>query len=135
MKTTGILMILISLILLSCKDDDQDVSEKFVLLTTPVWESESLLVNGVDASGPGGMLENFKGDAEFNEDGTGYFGEYTGTWQFSEDETQLIITAVGLPFPIVAVILELTASSLKIRTEFPNPPQDNLIIDMAFRAK
>ena len=43
----------------SCGKESQ--SEKFKLLTGPVWASDSLLVNGVDASGPGGITGKFQG--------------------------------------------------------------------------
>ena len=45
----------------SCSKDT--TSERFKLLTGPVWTTESLLANGIDASGPGQILEKFKGDA------------------------------------------------------------------------
>ena len=62
----------------------------------------------------------FKGDAKFNEDGTGHFGVYTGTWRFAYNETQIVITTDSLPVPLTAKIAELTKLSLKITTIFPN---------------
>jgi hypothetical protein len=116
----------------SCQKESQ--SEKFKLLTGPVWASDSLLVNGDDASGPGGLLENFKGDVKFNEDYTGNFGTYTGTWRFAAGETQLVISSTALPIPLTAIITELTQSSLKVTTTFLVPP-DTLKIRMTFKAK
>ncbi len=137
MKKTGLLLLLLSLLVyVSCdKDDDDDVSERFRLLTSPVWVSEELLVNGIDASE--GLLANFKGEADFREDGTGSFGELSGNWEFRQDETQIRITTPAYPFPINANIVELTASSLIITTLFPNPEnlQETLDIRMSFRAK
>jgi hypothetical protein len=113
-----IFLILISLAILSCNKDGE--SERFKLLTGPTWSSDSLLANGIDASGPGGMLEKFKGDAKFNTDGTGSFGAYTGKWRFAYDETQIVIETDSLPIPLTTQIAELTASSLKITTSVPN---------------
>jgi hypothetical protein len=117
----------------SCSKDSQ--SEKFKLLTGPVWASDSLLVNGVDASGPGGLLEDFKGDVKFNKDYTGKFGSYTGKWRFAFNETQLVISSDSLPIPLTAIIAELTESSLKITTSYQIPPSINLYIRMTFKPK
>jgi hypothetical protein len=112
----------------SCQKDTQ--SERFKLLTGPVWASDSLLVNGADASGPGGLLENFKGDVKFNEDYTGNFGSYTGKWRFAFDETQIVISSDSLPIPLTAIIAELTQTSLKITTSY-----SSVNIRMTFKAK
>jgi len=119
----------------SCKKNSQ--SEPFKLLTGPIWASDSLLANGVDAGGPAGMLENFKGEAKFNEDGTGYFGIYTGTWRFAYNETQIVIKTDFLLLPLTTKIAELTKLSLKITTSFPNPinPSTPINIRMTFKAK
>ena len=119
----------------SCKKDSQ--SEPFKLLTGPVWVSDSLLANGVDAGGPAGILFNFKGEAKFNQDGTGYFGVYTGTWRFAFNETQIIITADSLALPLTTQIAELTSNSLKIKTSYPNllNPAAPILIRMTFKPK
>lgn len=130
-KSIGFLLVIISaLLVFSCEKEDDDQSERFVLLTSPVWVSDSLLVNGVDASGSDQLLEEFDGEVEFNEDGTGRFGDYTGTWNFTANETQLVISTAALPFPITAGIEELTSSSLKIETNF-----DTQVIRMTFKPK
>jgi hypothetical protein len=119
MKNLATLFIIfLSFSIFSCKKDSE--SERFKLLTTPTWSSDSLLANGFDASGPGGFLEDFRGDARFNKDGTGKFGIYEGTWRFAYDETQIVIETDSLPIPLTTRIAELTASSLKITTSFPN---------------
>lgn len=119
----------------SCEKDDR--SERFKLLTEPAWATDSLLANGVDASGAGGLLEKFKGDAKFKEDGTGNFGKYSGTWRFNTEETQLTIVTDSMPLPIIADIKELTAISLKITTLVPNPldQYNPFKIRMTFKAK
>jgi hypothetical protein len=117
----------------SCNKDSY--SEKFKLLTGPVWASDSLLVNGVDASGPGGILEGFRGDVKFNDDYTGNFGSYSGKWRFAFNETQLVISSDSLPIPITAVIAELNEASLKITTSYQIPPYGDLNIRMTFKAK
>jgi len=131
------IMITISafVIAVSCKKESQ--SDRLTLLTTPVWKSDSLLVNGADASGTGGMLELFKGDAKFNEDGTGYFGSYTGTWRFATNETQIVITSPALPLTLTTLIAELTSTSLKVTTSYPNlaNPSEPIKIRMTFKAK
>jgi len=121
--------------LTSCNKDS--VSETSKLLTGPVWVSDSLLANGVDASGPEGMLKNFKGEAKFNDDGTGYFGSYVGTWRFASNETQLVILSDSLPIPVTTVIAELTTASLKVTTSYPNPMNPTIAakIRMTFKAK
>lgn len=118
----------------SCKKETQ--SENFKLLTGSSWISDSLLVNGTDASEPGGLLYKFKGEARFNADYTGTFGVYSGTWRFAAGETQLVIASDSLPIPqLTTNIVELTALSLKITTSFPIIGSDPLNIRMTFKAK
>ena len=126
--------VVVSFIAFSC---EEEVSERFRLLTTPVWTSDSLLAEGIDAGNPGGILENFKGDAQFNEDGTGVFGKYEGTWKFVYDETQLTISSDSLMVPLTANIVELNEISLKITTSYPvkTDPDNPLDIRMTFKAK
>ena len=116
------------------KKDDQ--SERFRLLTGHVWKSDSLLVDGNDGSGPGGILEKFVGDAEFKEDGTGYFGQYVGTWYFSNSEQDITIVSDSLAFPLTSSIVELTNLSFKITTSYPSPaPGVNFDIRITFKPK
>jgi hypothetical protein len=131
-----LLMITGCLSVLSCQKKESQ-SDYFTLLTTPVWKSDSLLVNGADASGTGGMLELFKGDAKFNADGTGNFGSYTGTWRFANNETQIVITSPSLPLTLTTLIAELTNTSLKVTTSYPNlaNPSQPIKIRMTFKAK
>lgn len=135
MKNLTLLLLFSACIIFACRKDEK--SEKFLLLTGHPWVSDSLLMNGVDASGPGQQLEKFKGNIEFREDGTGYFGQYTGTWRFSFNETQLVIDSDSLSVPLAALIDELTGVSLKINTSFPNliDPQNPFDIRMTFKPK
>jgi hypothetical protein len=136
MKNFALLLILTEFFYISsCKKDSQ--SDAFTLLTGPTWVSDSLLANGVDASGPDGMLVNFKGEVKFNEDGSGNFGVYTGTWRFAYNETQIVIETDSLPIPLTTKIAELTKISLKITTSYPNPlnPATPTNIRMTFKAK
>jgi hypothetical protein len=123
------------LLVFSCNKDDR--SERFKLLTEPTWATDSLLANGVDASVPGGVLVKFKGDAKFEEDGTGYFGKYKGTWRFNVEETQITIITDSMPLPIVTNIKVLTSASLKVTTIVPNPLDqlNPFNIRMTFKAK
>jgi hypothetical protein len=135
MKNLALLLILTGCIFCtSCKKDSQ--SESFKLLTGPTWASDSLLADGKDASGPGGMLENFKGEAKFKADGTGYFGIYIGIWRFAFNETEIIITTDYLP-PLTTEIAELTKVSLKVTTSYPNllNPTAPIRIRMTFKAR
>jgi hypothetical protein len=129
------LTISVCLFLAFCKKDSQ--SEKFKLLTGPVWASDSLLADHVDASGPTGRLKDFKGDVIFRPDGTGNFGKFTGTWKFVYNETELLITSDSLAYPLTTKIVELTANSLKVTTSIPNilPPPPSINIRMTFKAK
>jgi len=134
----NILMLLIIsglFIAYGCEKDKR--SERFKLLTGQTWTTDSLLANGADASGTGGLLEKFKGDADFREDGTGNFGVYTGTWRFNVEETQLTIVTDSMPLPIIANIKELTSISLKITTVVPNPldQMNPFNIRMTFKPK
>jgi hypothetical protein len=133
-KLYFLLIIAAGLLVFSCNDKK---SERFILLTTPVWTTDTLLADGVDASGPGQLLNKFKGDAKFYENGTGYFGNYQGEWMLSVDEKNLTIITDSLPIPIVADIRELTESSLKITTSVPNPLNltDPFNIRMTFKVK
>lgn len=119
----------------SCKKEEK--SERFLLLTGPTWAADSLLAGGVDASGPGQVLENFKGDAKFNVNGTGDFGNYSGQWRFNDTETELTIITDDLPVPINCSIIELTTLSLKITAIVPdmNNPPAMLDIRMTFKSK
>jgi len=119
MKNLALLFLIsLSIAIISCNKDSE--SERFKLLTDPVWKSDSLLANGVDASGPGGVLEKFKGEVKFNRDGTGKFGVYEGNWRFAYNDTQIVIETDSLPIPLTTKIAELTAASLKITTSYPN---------------
>lgn len=133
------LMISFLVFIYSCEKDKED-SDRFALLTGSVWQSDSLLVNGADASGPGQLLTNFMGEARFNEDGSGTFGNYSGTWRFAQRDTELVIQSDSLPYglPLSTKILLLTQEDLKVSTSFPdvtnisNPP---LQIRLTFKAK
>jgi hypothetical protein len=132
-----ILLAAFGLLVFACSDDGDDRSERFRFLTGVTWESDSLLVDGSDASGPGQRLEKFKGEARFREDGTGTFGEYSGTWNFAVSETTIEILTDSLPGLLTVNIEELTASSLKVTTFFPNfeLPDQPFNIRMTFKAK
>ena len=133
MKSLALILIISGLLaVFGCKKDKE--SERFKLLTTPTWTTDSLLANGVDASGPGQLLEKFKGNAKFNKDGTGYFGVYPGTWRFNSTETQLIIETDSLAIPVITDIVELTNASLKVTTLFVIL-QNTYNIRMTFKPK
>ncbi len=121
----------VTIIVSSC--NKEKVSDRFSLLTSHTWTSDSLLANGVDASDPGEMLALFKGDASFNEDGTGTFGQYTGTWMFTDNETNVAITSPDLPFALTTHIVELTRTSFKVTFTFPGVTPTN--IRMTFKPK
>jgi hypothetical protein len=119
----------------SCNKEKE--SERFKLLTDPIWVTDSLIANGVNAGGPGGVLYKFLGDAKFEKDGTGYFGKYIGTWRFNLDETELVISSDSIPIPVIADIKELTSVSLKLTTVMPNPQDlaQTYNIRMTFKPK
>jgi hypothetical protein len=125
------LLMAITIIVLSC--NKEKVSDRFTLLTSHTWTSDSLLADGVDASDPGEMLALFKGDARFNEDGTGTFGQYSGTWMFTDNETNVAITSPDLPFALTTHIVELTRTSFKVTFTFPGTTPTN--IRMTFKPK
>lgn len=133
-KLAFLLIIAAGVMIIACKEK---YSERFLLLTTPSWRADSLLANGVDASGAGQLLAKFVGDAKFNKDGTGSFGKFTGEWMLSVDEQNLTITTDSLPIPIVASIKTLTSTDLKITSSVPNPLDilNPLNIRMTFKAK
>jgi hypothetical protein len=126
------LMISVLILFTGCKKNDS--SDRFTMLTSPVWASDSLLANGIDASDPGELLAKFKGDAKFKEDGTGYFGIYQGTWYFAFEETQIVIRTDSLPIPLTTLIKELTKTSLKVTTSYPGALSP-IAIRMTFKAK
>lgn len=115
----------------ACGKDRQ--SERFELLTAHVWTSDSLLADGVDASGTGGILEKFKGDVTFRKDGTGTFGQYNGTWAFTDDETNLAIDSPDLPFTLTTHIVELKTTSLKVTLTYPGVTL--IAVRMTFKPK
>jgi hypothetical protein len=120
----------------SCKKDETK-SERFILLTSHIWVADSLLANGNDESGDTGLLRKFRGDTKFNEDGTGYVGEINGTWDFADNENAIIIISDSLPIPVTTLIEELTQTSLKITTSYPDPlnPMDPMDVRMTFKPK
>ena len=127
--------ITICVLIIACSKEEK--SERFKLLTTPVWTSESFVATGTDTSGVGAIIKQLKGDAKFNEDGTGYFGSFTGQWRFNPDETEITIVAQSLPLPIVTEIILLTAQSLKLNAPvtIQSHPQDLIDLLMTFKAK
>lgn len=141
MKKLALLLIISGCLFASACNKDK-TSERFKFLTGPVWTTDSLLANGDDASGPGQLLEPFKGDAKFKEDGTGYFGTHTGQWSFFSGETEIKITT-DLPvfgqviIPIICDIVELTSISLKITVIVPNQanPAEPHHLRMTFKAR
>ena len=126
----------ITILCLACKKEDGN-TERFNLLTSHLWVSDSLLVAGQDASGPGQLLENFVGDASFRKDGTGYFGKYQGSWYFTNNENYITINSDSLLLPLTSMIRELTQVSFKITTSFPNQadPGNPFDIRITFKAK
>ncbi len=130
-------LVIVASVYISCKKETTS-SDNLNLLTNHIWTADSLLADGKDASGQGGLLEMFKGDTKFNEDGTGYVGEITGTWKFSNDEeTAVTITSDSLAIPVTANIAELTSKSLKLTTVFPLPttPVTTAAVRMTFIPK
>ena len=130
-KIMLLLMPAMLIMAVSCGKEKQ--SERFKLLTAHAWTSDSILAGGVDASGTGQMLEKFKGDVTFKEDGTGSFGQYTGTWMFADNETSLAIASPDLPFPLTTHIVELKATSLKVTFTYPAAIPVN--VRMTFKPK
>lgn len=133
MKNVVLLLIITALIVASSCGKEKD-SDRFTLLTSHAWASDSLLADGVDASGPGEKLEKFKGDATFNKDGTGTFGQYLGTWMLVDNDANLAISSPDLPVPSIATtIVELTSTSLKVTFIYPDLVPLN--IRMTFKPK
>ena len=135
MKYTGIALLLLALVLsFGCKKEEEETP--FELLTGPTWMSDSLLVNGENAAGPGGLLEGFQGEAKFNTDLTGTFGNYSGTWRFASNETQLIISSEALDVPLPTNIIELSETDLKLEAIFPDPENSSqtILIRLTFKA-
>ena len=134
MKKLTLILVLISLSLIyySCNKKDAK-SDRFIFLTDNIWLSDSLLVNGVDASG--GLLAIFVGEAKFNEDGTGTFSQNAGGWYFTDNETDITITSEDLPLPLTCNIVTLTATNFKITTSFEDPIAGQLAIRITFKAK
>ena len=134
-KLLVLILTITGLIAFSC--DDTDVTANFSNLTSNIWAADSLLANGVNAGGPGELLEDFNGILLFNEDGTGTFGVYEGSWYFAYEETQMVLSSDSLIMPLTAIIEELTGVSLKMTTVFPNTiyPDNPTNIRMTFKAE
>ncbi len=127
------ILIITTFFAFSCGEEDE--SSRFNILTSNIWLSDSLIANGEDASGSGEMLEKFKGRAIFNKDGTGTFGGYEGTWHFAYEETKIVLASDSLIMPLTTNIEELTNSSLRVTTSFPNmlDPENPTAIRLAFK--
>jgi len=136
MKKVALFLIIATLVIAySCKDDE---SERFKFLTEATWTPVSLKANGVDATGPGGILEGFSGEVRFNVDGSGTFGTYSGEWTFAASEEKLVITTTVLPISITLTIVQLTSTSLSLQGSFPDPNNltgPPITIEMTFSAK
>jgi hypothetical protein len=128
-------IILFGMILISCTKEAP--SQQYNYLTGVTWLTDSLLANGEEAGGIGGLLEKFKGEANFRKDGTGKFGTYTGKWNLAFDDTQIMIKADSLPITLTTQIIELTQVSLKVTTEYPNlaVPEEPIKIRMTFKSR
>jgi len=133
MRNIVIWVLLVGLLLAASCNKDQG-SERFDLLTSHAWTSDSLLADGIDASDPGELLEKFKGDVVFNKDGTGTFGQYTGTWHFVDNETNLAIKSPELTVTLTTHIVELTETSLKVTFSYPTL-EGSKNIRMTFKPK
>lgn len=129
MKKIFILLFITASFIYAC-DKKEGNSERFNNLTGITWESDSLLADGQDASGPGALLEDFKGEAHFYENGTGVFGNYDGTWAFNNTETQLIINSPDLLAALTVNIVELTSTSFKVTTQFPSQTNPGTYINI-----
>lgn len=137
MKIRRLLILIAAVVVTAAACKKEEGSERFRILTGTIWQSDELLIDGQDASGTGQALENFVGEAEFKKDGTGTFGQYTGTWYFSNNENNITITTTDLPVPLTTSIEELTKQSFKITTLFPiwgDPSAPNLV-RITFKAK
>ena len=121
MKKTLLFFAFVSLVyvFVSCKKNELTPEEKMNFLTSHIWAADSLLADGVDEGSAGGLLEIFNGDTKFNEDKTGYVGDIVGTWEFSDNESSLVITSDSLLIPVTMTIEELTEQSLKLTTIYP----------------
>ena len=115
----NIVPLLLITMLVSAAACKEKTSDRFELLTSHAWTSDRLLANGVDASDPGEILEKFKGTITFNEDGSGTFGQYTGTWMFVDNEANVVIQSPDLDAALTAHIVELTKKSLKVTFVYP----------------
>lgn len=127
------ILIITTFFAFSCGKEEE--SARFNMLTSIIWLSDSLIANGEDASGPGELLEKFIGKAIFNKDGSGTFGDYIGTWHFAYDETKIVLASDSLIMPLTTNIEELTNTSLKITTSFPNmlDPENPTAIRLTFK--
>jgi len=133
MRNIVIWLMLTGLVFAAACNKDK-TSDRFSLLTSHVWTSDSLLADGEDASGPGEILEKFKGDVIFEEDGSGTFGQYTGTWMLVDNETSLAINSPELTFTLTTHIVELTKTSLKVTFSYPTL-EGSKNIRMTFKPK
>lgn len=134
-KLIYLTFVAVALFLYSCSKDKE--SERFTLLTTPVWTTESITATGADTTGVGVLIKLIRGDAKFNTDGTGTFGMFSGKWSLNSDEDQITITTLALPSSIVADILTLTNQSLKLSADITiaTHPQDLINLVLSFKVK
>lgn len=130
-----VLVILSVIVIFSCDTKEEaPVLTPYEMLTTRIWLSDSLLANGQEAGGEGQLLEKFNGEAEFRTDGTGTFGEFTGSWNLSADNKEITIQTDSMP-AFVTQVVELSLVSLKITTPFEIMPGEVINIRMTFKKK
>jgi hypothetical protein len=115
-----VFFLIISTCLLGYTGCEKKKSERFKLLTTPVWTTDSLLANGVSvyASGPYSFLLKFKGE-----------------WRLNTDETEITIVTDSLPIPLICDIVLLNLQNLKITTAVPDPANQMVSIDIRMTFK
>ncbi len=137
MRRNLLFFAILALITLAASCNKNDDEDRFEIITGQSWQTDSLLVDGQDASQPGQILHKFKGEARFNRDATGTFGQYSGTWRFTNNRTAVEIKTDSLPIPLLANIAQLNRQSLKITTAYPSPndPNVDMKIRMTFKSK
>ncbi|MBC5774986.1 lipocalin family protein [Pontibacter sp. KCTC 32443] len=115
----------------SCDEDDDDTTpDKESLLTAGEWTGDKIYVQGVDATDDFAELFDFdvkNSTISFSADGTytadSDFGSDEGTWEFSEDETQIILDE-GTDDETTVEVNRLTSSEFWAEGDLADMGQD-----------
>ncbi|MER2997128.1 lipocalin family protein [Pontibacter populi] len=130
---TYLFAVLFTVTMVSCDDDDDDNDVdpgKEAMLTAGVWTGDKIYYQGADFTEQlSGFLDIKSATVDFNADGT-YTGNLdgdseSGTWEFTNNETQIIMDA-DTDDEIIVDINRLTATELWVEGDYMGTGEETI---------